>query len=62
MNQSRRCYVAYNEAYRCFKQNGDDKEAEACVRLAKTYRSICPSEWIDAWEEQREAGTWFGKY
>jgi len=28
----------------------------------KAYRSICPMEWVNSWNEQRDAGTWPGKY
>ncbi|KFM23023.1 Cytochrome c oxidase subunit 6B [Auxenochlorella protothecoides] len=55
-NQSRHCYVAYCEAHRCFQQKGE--EDSECQRLAKVYRSICPVEWLEQWNEARENGSW----
>jgi cytochrome c oxidase subunit 6b len=60
VNASRYCYVAYNEYHKCVKEFG--KDAAECRAKARTYRSICPSEWIAHWNELREEGTWFGKY
>jgi cytochrome c oxidase subunit 6b len=30
--------------------------------LSKAYRSICPVEWLEKWNEARDAGEWWGKY
>ena len=46
--------------YRCKAQQGED--AEECVKYAKYYRSVCPTEWVTKWNEEREAGTWPGRY
>lgn len=59
-NQARHCFVKYNEAHRCFSEKGEDDDA--CRRLARDYRAICPVEWLEKWNEAREEGTWFGKY
>lgn len=59
-NQSKRCYAVYCEFHKCLKdQDGDDSN---CRRLMRTYRSICPDEWIENWNQMREDGTWFGKW
>ena len=47
-------------AARCAKEK--DAEDPACVKYASYYRAICPTEWVDKWNEQRENGTWMGKY
>jgi len=60
INQARYCFVAYNEAHKCFKEKSE--EDSECRKLAKKYRSICPMEWLEAWNEARENGTWMGKY
>jgi cytochrome c oxidase subunit 6b len=60
-NAARYCYVAYNEYHRCVKDKGDSGEDE-CLYYARNYRSVCPMEWIERWNELRDAGTWFGKY
>jgi cytochrome c oxidase subunit 6b len=59
-NQSRHCFVKYNEAHKCFSEKGEDDDA--CKRLARDYRAICPMEWLEKWNEARDEGTWFGKY
>jgi cytochrome c oxidase subunit 6b len=59
-NQARNCFVKYNEAHKCYAEKGEG--APECSRIARDYRSICPSEWLAAWNEARENGTWFGKY
>ena len=59
-NAARYCYVAYNEYHKCAKEKGEDNKE--CQAKARTYRSICPDEWISRWNELREEGTWFGKY
>ena len=28
----------------------------------RAYRSLCPGEWLERWNEQREEGTWPGRY
>lgn len=59
-NASRYCYTAYNEYHKCINECGE--HSPECNSYARTYRSICPMEWIACWNELRENGTWFGKY
>lgn len=57
-NQTRHCFTRYIEYHRCIAAKGDD--APECQKFAKYYRSLCPGEWIDRWNEQRENGTFPG--
>ncbi|KAE9595960.1 putative cytochrome-c oxidase [Lupinus albus] len=57
-NQTRHCFTRYVEYHRCIATKGED--APECDRFAKYYRSLCPGEWIDRWNEQRENGTFPG--
>mmetsp|Transcript_10029 Transcript_10029/g.45666 ORF Transcript_10029/g.45666 Transcript_10029/m.45666 type:complete len:118 (-) Transcript_10029:93-446(-) len=59
-NQAKHCYTRYNEFHKCKAQQGED--AEECEKYAKYYRSLCPTEWVEKWNEEREAGTWPGRY
>jgi cytochrome c oxidase subunit 6b len=34
----------------------------ACQKFKAYFSSLCPSEWVAAWEEQRSNGTFPGKY
>ncbi|KAJ0981380.1 hypothetical protein J5N97_009635 [Dioscorea zingiberensis] len=57
-NQTRHCFTRYIEYHRCVAAKGDD--AQECEKFAKYYRSLCPSEWVERWNEQRENGTFPG--
>ncbi|XP_059631314.1 cytochrome c oxidase subunit 6b-1-like [Cornus florida] len=57
-NQSRHCFTRYIEYHRCVAAKGDS--APECDKFAKYYRSLCPGEWVDRWNEQRENGTFPG--
>ncbi|XP_047321886.1 cytochrome c oxidase subunit 6b-1-like [Impatiens glandulifera] len=57
-NQTRHCFTRYIEYHRCVAAKGDD--APECDKFAKYYRSLCPGEWVDRWNEQRENGTFAG--
>ncbi|KAL0048000.1 hypothetical protein WJX82_005346 [Trebouxia sp. C0006] len=59
-NQARHCFTKYNEFYKCTAEKGDD--SSDCKFHQKAYRSICPSEWLEKWNEQQESGTWPGRY
>ncbi|XP_044957368.1 cytochrome c oxidase subunit 6b-2-like, partial [Hordeum vulgare subsp. vulgare] len=54
-NQTRHCFTRYVEFHRCVSSKGD--EAAECDKFAKYYRSLCPAEWVDKWNKQRESGT-----
>ncbi|OVA20907.1 Cytochrome c oxidase [Macleaya cordata] len=57
-NQTRHCFTRYIEYHRCIAAKGEG--APECEKFAKYYRSLCPGEWIDRWNEQRENGTFPG--
>ncbi|PWA67865.1 cytochrome c oxidase, subunit VIb [Artemisia annua] len=57
-NQSRHCFTRYVEYHRCVAAKGEG--APECDKFAKYYRSLCPGEWVDKWNEQRENGTFPG--
>lgn len=61
-NQSRNCFTQYNMYHKCVAGADGDADAEACEKYRKAYRSLCPGEWVAKWNEQRESGTWPGKY
>ncbi|GAB4845005.1 hypothetical protein Ancab_038397 [Ancistrocladus abbreviatus] len=57
-NQTRHCFTRYIEYHRCIAAKGEG--APECDKFSKYYRSLCPGEWIDRWNEQRENGTFPG--
>ncbi|KAG9140276.1 hypothetical protein Leryth_026220 [Lithospermum erythrorhizon] len=57
-NQTRHCFTRYIEYHRCVAAKGEG--AQECDKFAKYYRALCPGEWVDRWNEQRENGTFPG--
>ena len=47
-------------ARRCAAEKGEDDES--CKFFAKAYRSLCPTEWVEKWNEERDGGTFAGRY
>jgi cytochrome c oxidase subunit 6b len=58
VNQAGHCFNRYNEWLVCLKQTNGNQLA--CSRLRQFANSICPSDWTDKWDEQREEGTFAG--
>ncbi|KAI4337670.1 hypothetical protein L6164_016055 [Bauhinia variegata] len=57
-NQTRHCFTRYIEYHRCVAAKGEG--APECDKFSKYYRALCPGEWIERWNEQRENGTFPG--
>ena len=51
----RNCYQNYLDFYRC--QNIRGESYEPCQFFKKSFETICPNDWIERWDGQREAGT-----
>lgn len=59
-NQARHCFVRFNEYHKCVFERGEDHAR--CQFYQKAYESMCPADWLEAWNELREKGLWTGKY
>ncbi|XP_024025706.1 cytochrome c oxidase subunit 6b-2 [Morus notabilis] len=57
-NQTRHCFTRYIEFHRCLAAKGE--ESGECEKFARYYRSLCPGEWVEKWNEQRENGCFPG--
>ncbi|RWR77529.1 Cytochrome c oxidase [Cinnamomum micranthum f. kanehirae] len=57
-NQTRHCYTRYIEYHKCVRAKGEN--APECDKFARCYRSLCPTEWVVQWNEQRELGIFPG--
>ncbi|KAK7265332.1 hypothetical protein RJT34_32951 [Clitoria ternatea] len=57
-NQTKHCFTRYIEFHRCLTAKGEN--AGECEKFAKYYRSLCPGEWVERWNEQRDNGTFPG--
>mmetsp|Transcript_36249 Transcript_36249/g.91149 ORF Transcript_36249/g.91149 Transcript_36249/m.91149 type:complete len:99 (+) Transcript_36249:199-495(+) len=57
-NQAKACYARYNEFFRCEKFMGQG--AVKCFWLKQEFKSRCPTEWVERWDEQRANGVFPG--
>jgi len=57
-NQAQHCWTRYNEWVLCQKRAGGD--ASACTAARQLTVSICPNDWVENWDEQRENGNFAG--
>ncbi|XP_075047781.1 cytochrome c oxidase subunit 6B1 [Mixophyes fleayi] len=61
-NQTKHCYQNYLDFHRCEKSlNAKGKDVAPCQWYYRIYNSMCPSSWVEKWDEQREAGTFPSK-
>ncbi|PHH93172.1 hypothetical protein CDD83_10721 [Cordyceps sp. RAO-2017] len=58
-NQSKHCFQNYIDYHRCILAKGED--FQPCKQFFLSCRSMCPSSWVERWDEQREAGNFPGK-
>ena len=54
-NQTRNCQQNYVDYHRCLKKKDGDEEY--CAWYKNAYKQLCPPEWYERWDEQRENGT-----
>lgn len=52
-NQTRHCWQAYVDFYKCIKLKGADYEP--CHYFRRVYKSMCPMDWVDNWDELMKA-------
>ncbi|KAJ4958806.1 hypothetical protein NE237_025917 [Protea cynaroides] len=57
-NQTLHCYARFIEYHKCARAKGGN--APECEKFATYYRSLCPSEWYQRWNEQLELGIFPG--
>ncbi|KAI8976133.1 cytochrome c oxidase, subunit VIb [Pilobolus umbonatus] len=54
-NQTKHCWQNYVDYFKCIDARGED--FAPCQQFNKAYRSLCPNQWIQTWDSQREEGT-----
>ena len=59
-NQAKHCYTRYQEFHKCAKEK--DEEDDDCKFFKRAFKSLCPNDWVEAWDEQRDAGLFPGRY
>lgn len=55
-NQAMRCWNLYNEWVLCATQQDEEK----CKSMRYASESICPSHWVEQFDEARDEGTFTG--
>ncbi|PVU94554.1 hypothetical protein BB561_002459 [Smittium simulii] len=54
INSTKRCWQNYVDYHRCINLKGEDYAP--CKQFYRTFRSLCPDEWTERWDEQRDEG------
>merc|ERR1712137_83538 len=57
-NQVKACYMYYNSYHQCKYDFSEDEPQ--CAKLKHWSMAMCPYEWVEKWDAQREAGTYAG--
>ncbi|CCV00443.1 unnamed protein product [Malassezia sympodialis ATCC 42132] len=52
-------WQSYVDYFRCVNSKGE--EFEPCKQFYKAYHTLCPNEWLEKWDEQRESGAFPAK-
>ncbi|XP_061801956.2 cytochrome c oxidase subunit 6B2 [Nerophis lumbriciformis] len=61
-NQTRNCFQNYLDFHRCNKAlSAKDQDIAPCEWYQKVYKSLCPINWVERWDEQIENGSFAGK-
>lgn len=58
-NQTRNCWQNYVDYYRCQKIKGENYSL--CEYFKKSFTALCPSEWVESWDEMKEKGAFSGR-
>ncbi|KAI7907081.1 cytochrome c oxidase subunit VIb [Cokeromyces recurvatus] len=53
-NQTKHCWQNYVDYYKCINARGE--EFAPCKQFYRAFHSLCPNEWIEKWDTQREEG------
>merc|ERR1712014_87581 len=54
-NQARNCWQNYVDYHRCTNLKGED--FEPCQFFFKNFMTLCPADWVEKWDDQRDAGS-----
>lgn len=57
-NQTKHCFQSYLDYHKCVAIKGED--FAPCKVFWQTFQSLCPGDWIETWDDQRENGTFPG--
>mmetsp|Transcript_4613 Transcript_4613/g.5050 ORF Transcript_4613/g.5050 Transcript_4613/m.5050 type:complete len:95 (+) Transcript_4613:61-345(+) len=57
-NQAHYCWQKYNEFVLCIRKNNGDETP--CNVKRQQALSICPLEWVENWDGQRQKGNFLG--
>merc|ERR1711916_4876 len=49
-NQTKHCWTNFVDYNICINKKSEDDDS--CKRFKYNYKSLCPNEWVDNWQEQ----------
>lgn len=52
--QTKHCFQNYVDYYKCINAKGED--FAPCKQFFRAYHALCPNEWKERWDTQREQG------
>ncbi|KAJ3192680.1 Cytochrome c oxidase subunit 6B [Irineochytrium annulatum] len=52
---TKNCWQNYVDYYKCIDAKG--ASFGPCRQFRKVFTSLCPTKWVENWDEQREKGT-----
>lgn len=58
-NQTKNCYQNYLDYHACVEKKGEDYQP--CIYFKRVYNSLCPTAWVENWDDQRAEGSFAGK-
>merc|ERR1712226_479199 len=56
---NRNCWQNYVDYHRCVNLKGED--FEPCKFFFKNFTALCPMDWVEKWDDQRDAGSFPAK-
>ncbi|CDO52266.1 similar to Saccharomyces cerevisiae YLR038C COX12 Subunit VIb of cytochrome c oxidase [Geotrichum candidum] len=58
-NQTKHCWQSYVDYHKCVNAKGED--FAPCQVFFKAFSSLCPTFWVEKWDDQRENGNFPAK-
>ncbi|KAJ1853175.1 Cytochrome c oxidase subunit 6B [Coemansia sp. RSA 1822] len=55
VNQTKNCWQNYYDYSKCVAAKGED--FAPCRTFKRSYMALCPNEWIERWDAQKDEGT-----
>ncbi|KAJ3414451.1 Cytochrome c oxidase subunit 6B [Chytridiales sp. JEL 0842] len=57
-SMTKNCWQNYVDYFKCVANKGED--FQPCQQFKFAYTSLCPTKWVEKWDEQREENVFPG--